>query len=50
MAPTPVELVRRIVDDVINGRDLDLPDELCTPQLAPKLRRLFEQFLTAFPD
>lgn len=40
----------RLVDEVMNGRDLDLLDELCTPQLAPKLRRAFEQFLEAFPD
>ena len=43
-------LVRRLVNDVINGRDLDLLDELCTTQLAPKLRRAFGQFLAACPD
>jgi len=42
--------VRRLVDDVMNGRQLDLLDELCTPKLAPKLRTAFTQFLGAFPD
>lgn len=44
------EVVTRLVDDVMNGRDHDLLDELCTPQLAPKLRTAFAQFLAAFPD
>ena len=42
--------VRRLVDEVMNGRDLDLLDELCTPQLAPKLRTAFTSFLAAFDD
>ena len=47
---TPVELVQRIIDDVINGRDLDLLDELCTPTMAHKLRTAFATFRIAFPD
>ena len=43
-------LVRRLVDEAINGADLDVLDELCTDRLAPKLRRTFEQFRAAFPD
>lgn len=43
-------LVRRLVDEVINGNDLDVLDELATPRLAPKLRTAFEQFRAAFPD
>jgi ketosteroid isomerase-like protein len=43
-------LVRRLVDQVINGVDLDALDELCTPSLAPKLRLAFTQFRDAFPD
>jgi predicted ester cyclase len=43
-------LVRRLVDEVINGQNLDVLDDLATPQLAAKLRRAFEQFRTAFPD
>jgi hypothetical protein len=46
----PTELVRRLVDEVINGGELDVLEELCTPTLAPKLRRAFEQFRSAFPD
>lgn len=43
-------LVRRLVDEVINGNDLDVLDELAAPRLAPKLRTAFEQFRAAFPD
>jgi predicted ester cyclase len=43
-------LVRRLVDEAMNGRDLDVLDHLCTSALAPKLRLAFEQFLSAFPD
>lgn len=46
----PIDLVQRIIDDVMNGRDFDLLDELCTPQLAPKLRTAFSDFVAAFPD
>jgi predicted ester cyclase len=44
------QLVRRLVDDVMNGGDVDLLDELCDPRLAPKLRTAFAQFRSAFPD
>jgi hypothetical protein len=47
---TPVEVVQRIIDDVINGRDLDLLEELCTPTIARKLRSAFATFRDAFPD
>jgi hypothetical protein len=47
---TPTDLVRRLVTDVMNGGQLDLLTELCTPSLAPKLRRAFDEFRSAFPD
>lgn len=34
----------------MNGGNLDLLDELCAPALAPKLRRSFSEFRSAFPD
>jgi predicted ester cyclase len=43
------ELVRRLVD-VINARDWSQLDQLCTAQLAPKLRAAFDAFEQAFPD
>lgn len=46
----PTDLVRRLVDDVMNGGNLELLDQLCTPALAPKLRRAFSEFRAAFPD
>ena len=49
-AGAPTALVCRLVDEVINGGELDVLDELCTPALAPQLRRAFSQFRAAFPD
>jgi predicted ester cyclase len=46
----PIDVVRRLVDEVMNGGDLDVLDELCTPSLAPKLRRAFREFRSAFSD
>jgi len=46
----PKLLVHRLVDEIINGRDLDQLDDVCSRALAPKLRLAFEQFLAAFPD
>lgn len=50
MTTSPTEIVRRVIDEVINGRKHDLLDELCTPTMAPKLRAAFSSFLAAFPD
>jgi hypothetical protein len=46
----PKAVVRRLVEDVINGQDLDVLDDIATPKLAPKLRRAFSEFRGAFPD
>ncbi len=46
----PTALVRRLIADVMNGRNLSLLDELCTPPLARKLRTAFTEFRAAFPD
>jgi len=43
-------LVRRLIDEVLNGRDLAVLDELCTPQMAPDARRWIEPFLASFSD
>ena len=42
--------VVRLVDEAMNGRDLDVVDELCTAKLAPELRSAFTSFVGAFPD
>lgn len=44
------ELVQRLIDDVMNGRQFDLLADLATERLAPKLRATYEQFAVAFPD
>jgi predicted ester cyclase len=46
----PKSLVRRLVDQVINGADPDALEALCTPRLASNLRRAFSQFRDAFSD
>jgi predicted ester cyclase len=43
-------LVRRLVDEVMNGNHLEVLDQLCSAQLASKLRTAFTQFRDAFPD
>ena len=42
--------VTRLVTEVMNRRDLDLLHELCTPQLAPKLRRASPSAATPEPS
>ena len=50
MSAVAVGLVSDLVEDVMNGNDLDRLEQLCEPQLASKLRVAFTQFRTAFPD
>jgi predicted ester cyclase len=46
----PKSLVGRLVDEVINGRDSAILDEIATPALGRTLRQAFGQFRAAFPD
>jgi predicted ester cyclase len=43
-------VVRRLVNEVLNGGNLDLVDELYAPQLAPAARKWITPFRAAFPD
>ncbi len=43
-------LVRRLVDEVVNGPDPDLLDELAEGRLAEEARRWIGPFRDAFPD
>ena len=43
-------LVRQLVDQVINGGELDLVEELFAPELAEPVRQGFTSFRAAFPD
>jgi len=44
------DLVRRLIDEVINGGDLGLLDDLYTPPMARAARRWIEPFLASFSD
>ena len=42
-------LVRQLVERVMNGGELDLVEELFTPELAEPMRQAFTSFRAAFP-
>jgi len=44
------QLVRRLVEEVINDGRLDVLDEIYEPRLATAARRWIEPFLTSFSD
>jgi predicted ester cyclase len=43
-------VVRRLVEEVLNGGDLDAIDELFVPELADETRAWIAPFLASFPD
>ena len=43
-------VVRRLVDEVMNRRRLDVLGELCTPSMARRWRRWVAPFQSSFPD
>jgi predicted ester cyclase len=43
-------IVRRLIDEVLNGGQLEVVDELYTPELAPGAKRFIGAFRAAFPD
>lgn len=44
------QLVRRLIDEVMNAGNLDVLDELYTPEMAAAAREWITPFRTAFPD
>ncbi|MCP9489443.1 MAG: ester cyclase [Solirubrobacteraceae bacterium MAG38_C4-C5] len=44
------ELVRRLIDEVLNGGDIPMLEELATPQMARDARHWIEPFLASFSD
>ena len=46
----PKSIVRRLVEEVLNGGRLDVIDELYAPELAPGARRWITPFRESFPD
>jgi predicted ester cyclase len=47
---TPAELVRRLVDEVVNARDGSVLDEIAEGELAAAARRWLDPFGASFPD
>lgn len=43
-------VVRRLVNEVMNERRLDVLNDLCTPPMARRWRRWVAPFLASFPD
>jgi predicted ester cyclase len=43
-------IVRRLVEEVLNGGRLEVVDELYAPELAPAVRRWIAPFRASFPD
>jgi predicted ester cyclase len=46
----PKEMVRRLIDQVVNAGDLDAIHALFAPDLAPTARQWFGSFRSSFPD
>ena len=46
--PDPKDVVRRLMDQLMNHGDLSVLDELYSPRLAPVARRWVEPFLGSF--
>ena len=50
MSESTKAVVRRLVDEVMNGGRIELIDELYSAELAPGARRWITPFRAAFPD
>lgn len=50
MEPDPEQVVRRLVDEVMNGGELDVLEDLYSPRLAAAARSWIEPFLASFAD
>jgi predicted ester cyclase len=44
------DIVRRLVDEVLNNGDMDVIEKLYSPRLAPAARQWIAPFLASFPD
>jgi predicted ester cyclase len=49
-AADPKAVVRRLIEEVLNGGRLDVIDELYTPEMGPAARRWIAPFRESFPD
>jgi predicted ester cyclase len=48
--PDPKQVVRRLIEEVMNHGDLSVLEELYSPRLAPAARRWIAPFLESFTD
>jgi predicted ester cyclase len=48
--PDPKNVVRRLIDEVMNHGNLSVIEDLYSPRLAPAARRWVEPFLASFTD
>lgn len=48
--PEPKQVVRRLIDEVMNRADLSVLDDLYAPRLTAAARRWIEPFLASFSD
>jgi len=48
--PDPKQVVRRLIDEVMNRGDLSVLDDLYSPRLTAAARRWIEPFLASFSD
>jgi predicted ester cyclase len=46
----PKAVITRLIEDVLNGGDLRVIDEIYSPELAPAAHRWIEPFRIGFPD
>ena len=44
------KIVRRLINQVLNGGHLEVIDELYAPELAPAAKRWITPFRASFPD
>jgi hypothetical protein len=50
MEAEPKEIVVRLIEEVMNGGDLDLIDQICSPEMAGPAKQWIGPFREAFPD
>jgi hypothetical protein len=50
MTSEPKQIVVRLIEEVMNGGELELIDQLCSPEMTGPARQWIGPFREAFPD